>query len=183
LPGKYKAVFELNGEKDSVMVEVKMDERSASTLKDMTEIRKVQDEHTKIVIDAKNAYDKISNAKKSIGIVEKLLENQPDSVKKVFKVIHKKLNNKLDSLSNLFIEPENVKGIQRNPDQLSSVVFGALNYIRSSWTEPKGNALLALQKAKIMTEKANSAVFEFINTEWNEYKEKVKGIEVMIFKE
>jgi len=63
------------------------------------------------------------------------------------------------------------------------VVFGALNYIRSSWTEPKGNALLALQKAKIMTEKANSAVFEFINTEWNEYKEKVKGIEVMIFKE
>jgi len=183
LPGKYKAVFELNGEKDSVMVEVKMDERSASTLKDMTEIRKVQDEHTKIVIDAKNAYDKISNAKKSIGIVEKLLENQPDSVKKVFKVFHKKLNNKLDSLSNLFIEPENVKGIQRNPDQLSSVVFGALNYIRSSWTEPKGNALLALQKAKIMTEKANSAVFEFINTEWNEYKEKVKGIEVMIFKE
>jgi len=183
LPGKYKAVFEFNGKKDSVMVEVKIDPRSGTTVKDMEDIRKMQDEHSLLIKDAKSAFEKITGAKKSIGMVEKLLENQQDSVKKSFKEIHKKLNNKLDSLSNLFIEPENVKGIQRNPDQLSSAIFGALNYIRSSWSAPKGNALLALDKAKIMTGKAVTAVETFVSNEWKIYQEKVKGLEVKIFKE
>lgn len=183
LPGKYKAVFEFNGKKDSVMVEVKIDPRSGTTVNDIQDIRKMQDEHSLLIKDAKSAFDKITGAKKSIGIVEKLLENQPDSIKKSFKEIHKKLNSKLDSLSNLFIEPENVKGIQRNPDQLSSVIFGALNYIRSSWSAPKGNALLALEKAKIMTGKAVTSVETFVGNEWKVYQEKVKGLEVKIFKE
>ena len=183
LPGKYKAVFELGGKKDSVMVEVKIDPRSGTTVKDMEDIRKMQDEHASLIKDAKSAFDKITGAKKSIGIVDKLLENQQDSVKKSFKEIHKKLNSKLDSLSNLFIEPENVKGIQRNPDQLSSVIFGALNYIRSSWSAPKGNAVLAFEKAKIMTGKAVASVETFMGNEWKQYQEKVKGLEVKIFKE
>lgn len=182
-PGIYKAVIEFNSKKDSVMVEVKADPRTTTSNSDAEAIENIQKQHAEMVKQAKSSYDKIVDARKSIAIVEKLLENQPDSIKKQYKELHKNLNSKLDSLSNLFIEPENVKGIQRNPDQLSSVLFDALNYVRSSWTAPKGNAMLAMEKAKVMTVSVTGAVSDFINKDWKEYKEKAKNLEVRIFKE
>ena len=131
---------------------------------------------------AKKSFDKIADSRKSIGIVEKLLENQPDSIKKSFVDLHKKLNNKLDSLSNLYVEPENVKGIQRNPNQLSSVLDGAVNYVRSSWSAPKANALLAVEKAKWLNASVTEAVNAFVAKEWKEYQDKVKTLEIKIFK-
>ena len=182
-PGIYKAVIEFNNKKDSVMVEVKADPRTTTSNSDAEAIENIQKQHAEMVKQAKSSYDKIVDARKSIAIVEKLLENQPDSIKKQYRELHKNLNSKLDSLSNLFIEPENVKGIQRNPDQLSSVLFGALNYVRSSWNAPKGNAMLAMEKAKVMTVSVTGAVSDFINKDWKEYKEKAKNLEVRIFKE
>ncbi|MFZ1749012.1 MAG: hypothetical protein WAU01_02420 [Saprospiraceae bacterium] len=183
LPGTYKAVLAFGAKKDSVMVEVKADPRIKMTVKDLQDINKVYDQHTLLVKEAKSSYDVIVQAKKSISVVEKLLENQPDSIKKSMKTWHKSLQSKLDSLSSIYIEPENVKGIQRNPDQLSSVLFGALNYIRSSWSAPKGNALLALEKAKIMTTNATKAINNFVETDWKMYQEKVNNMTVKIFKD
>ena len=183
LPGKYKAVFDFDGKKDSIYVDVKPDPRSNITLKDYQDINKIQDEQNAMVKDAKKSFEKIAESRKSISIVEKLLENQSDSIKKSFTDLHKKLNSNLDSLSNLYVEPENVKGIQRNPDQLSSVIDGAGNYIRSSWSAPKGNAMLALEKAKWVNESVTRAVNVFFEKEWKEYQEKVNKLAIKIFKE
>jgi hypothetical protein len=183
MPGMYKAVIEFNGKKDSVTVEVKDDPRTLTSKSDMEAKENINKEHAELVKKAKSSYDKILDARKAIAIVEKLLENQPDTIKKQFKDLHKNLNGKLDSLSNLFIEPENVKGIQRNPDQLSSVLFGALSYVRSSWTAPKANAMLAMEKAKVMTESVTAKVNTFYDKDWKSYKEKAKSLEVKIFKE
>jgi len=182
MPGTYKAVLDFEGKKDSIMVEVKADPRVPSTIKDMQDINKVQEEHASLVKQAKESYDNIIAARKSVAIVEKLLENQPDSTKKTFKELNKKINGKLDSLSNLFIDPENVKGIQRNPDQLNSVLGGALNYVRTSWSAPKNNALVAMGKAKSMTDSVTGAVTQFVNTDWKNYQEKVKMLDIKIFK-
>ena len=183
LPGKYKAVITLGNYKDSVYVDVKMDPNDKMTKADFIAIKKVQDDYALLVNDAKMSYDKILASKKSISIVEKLLENQPDTIKKEFKKVHKKLNKSLDELSDLYLSPENVKGIQRNPDQLNSVLFGALGYIRSSWSDPKENALLSFDKAKKMTEKTSTSVSTFMNGDWKEYQEKVAKLDVKIFKE
>ncbi|MBC7885819.1 MAG: hypothetical protein H7X99_10110 [Saprospiraceae bacterium] len=183
LPGKYKVVIVLDGKKDSTIVEVKMDPRSKMTLNDLKAIKKMQDEHAMMVKEARTAFDRITEAKKSIGIVDKLLENQPDSTKKEFKKLHKNLKSSLDSLTALFMEPENVKGIQRNPDQLNSILSEALNYIRSSWTAPKENAMVAFNLAKLKTQKTVKAVDTFISNDWEKYKGKVKVMEVKIFKE
>jgi photosystem II stability/assembly factor-like uncharacterized protein len=182
LPGKYKAVIAYDGKKDSAMVEVKGDPRSPMTKEDRMGIKKALDEHALLVKEAKTSFDKLIDAKKSVNIVEKLLENQPDTIKKSFKEIHKNLNSQLDSLINQYVGPENVKGIQRNPDQLNSVLFGAANYIRSSWSAPKENAQLAVEKAKVLSQNLNNKVANFLTTEWVAYQEKVKTLEVKIFK-
>lgn len=183
LPGKYKAVIEYSGKKDSVIVDVKADPNSPVSNTALAEIRKAEDQHTLLVKDAKTAFEKLTNARKSISIVEKILETQPDTIKKTFKDIHKKLNGQLDTLTHLFVEPENVKGIQRNPDQLSSVLYSALNYIRSSWSAPKANASLAYEKAKLMTTKTVKAVTDFMQNDWKTYQQKVKNMDVKIFNE
>jgi hypothetical protein len=164
------------------MVEVKGDPRSPMTKEDRMGIKKALDEHALLVKEAKTSFDKLIDAKKSVNIVEKLLENQPDTIKKSFKEIHKNLNSQLDSLINQYVGPENVKGIQRNPDQLNSVLFGAANYIRSSWSAPKENAQLAVEKAKVLSQNLNNKVANFLTTEWVAYQEKVKTLEVKIFK-
>lgn len=183
LPGKYKAVIEFEGKKDSIIVEVKADPKAPYSDKDLSDIKKSSDEHTALVIKAKESFDQLIDAKKSISIVEKLLENQPDSTKKTFKEIHKKLNGQLDTLINLFVGPENVKGIQRNPDQLNSILYGAQNYIRSSWKAPKSNALFALEKAKAVTDSCVAKVSTFIQNDWSDYKQKANALQIKIFKE
>ncbi len=182
LPGKYKAIFQFGDKKDSVIVEVKADPRNNTTIKDQQDINKVEDEYETLVKDSKKSFDKITDARKSISIVEKLLENQPDSTKKMFTGFHKSLNSRLDSLSALYVEPENTKGIKRNPDQLNSVLDEAQSYVRSSWSAPKENAIFALEKARYMSKEASEAIRLFIEKDWKEYQEKVKEIQVKIFK-
>jgi hypothetical protein len=183
LPGKYNVVIDLEGKKDSIIAEVKADPKAPYTAKDLSDIKKATVEQNDLVEKARKSFDQLMDAKKSIAIVEKLLENQPDSTKKSFKELHKKLNGQLDTLINLFVGPENVKGIQRNPDQLSSVLYSAQNYIKSSWTAPKSNALFALEKAKSVTDSCVAKVNLFIKGDWSEYRQKANALQVKIFKE
>lgn len=182
-PGKYKVVVVYEGKKDSVTVEVKQDPRTEQSLADIRTKQKYRAEVDTLMKEARESYDKIIQARKSIALVEKILELQPDSISRSYKDRHKTLNTKLDSLSNLFMEPENVKGIQRNPDQLNALLFGARNYIDSAWPVPGTNALAALDKARIKTAAVKKAVDVFESGTWKEYREKVKTLEVKIFKE
>jgi hypothetical protein len=84
---------------------------------------------------------------------------------------------------NLFVGPEQQKGIQRNPDQLNSTLYQASSYIMSSWTAPGANATNAVEKAKWLTEKLVKSVDAFVEKEWNAYKTKASSLEVKIFKE
>ena len=183
LPGTYKAVIALGDKKDSIEVEVKTDPRSKMTNEDIKLIQRALDDHNAIIKEAKTSFDKLKDAKKSISIVDKILENQPDSISKSFKTLHKNLNGQIDSLMNLFVGPEQQKGIQRNPDQLNSTLYQASSYIMSSWTAPGANALNAVLKAKWLTEKLSKAVDAFLEKDWSEYKTKASSLEVKIFKE
>jgi len=182
LPGRYLVVAEWNGQKDSIEVEVKADPRNTSTVEDMKNVRQWQDTLMNMASAAKKSFDRILDAKKSIAMVEKLLEWQADSVKKEFKALHKSLQTELDSLTHLFVEPENQKGIQRNPDQLNSVLFGAGGYVRSSWKIPGQNAMTAVEKARVFLRETVSAVDTFFMGEWKEYRAKVEKLEPVLFK-
>ena len=52
--------------------------------------------------------------------------------------------------------PEDVKGIQRNPDNLGGVLRTATRYINSSWTNPGANAMNSIKRAKEETNKTLS---------------------------
>ncbi|MCE2790496.1 MAG: YCF48-related protein, partial [Saprospiraceae bacterium] len=182
LPGRYQVIAEWNGKKDSIEVEVKADPRNNSSMEDMKVVRQWQDTLMSMASSAKKSFDRLQEAKKSIALVEKLLEWQPDSVKKEFKTMHKSLQTRLDSLTHLFVEPENQKGIQRDPDQLNSVLFGAGGYVRSSWKIPGQNAMTAIEKARVFLRETTKAVDAFVQGAWKEYQVKVEKLEPIFFK-
>jgi hypothetical protein len=183
MPGEYKVVVLYGKSKDSTMVTIKADPRNKTKEADKLAIRKTLKDYESIVTEARKSYDFIRESRKSIELVNKLLDLQTDTIKKEFKNTHKTLNSKLDSLSNLYMGPENVKGIQRNPNELNSILYDAQSYIESSWIAPQANALVALDKARKAAETTNAAVNVFKMTEWTKYMDKVKAMQVKVFKE
>lgn len=183
LPGRYKMLFEYEKFKDSIWVNVRKDPRSEISMTEMQAIRNQQKNISELTGKATDAFDKIKEAYQTIDIVDKMLVNQPDSIQKEFKALHKKLKAGLDTLSNLFMAPENQKGIQRNPDELNSVLRGAGQYIGSSWESPGSNAMLAYTKAALKTSEVLTAVNAFINGDWAEYRKKAEGLQPKLFKD
>jgi photosystem II stability/assembly factor-like uncharacterized protein len=181
--GTYKILATYGKNRDSIVVKVNDDPRIVTSKKDQFALREVNREYKKLVSTAKESYDFINSARKSIGLVDKILEMQTDTVKTAFKDIHKTLNNKLDSLSNLFLEPENVKGIQRNPNGLVAMLYDASGYLNSSWVAPQANSLLSLNKARMAVDNTIRKVEAFKNYDWQRYQEKARALEVKLFKD
>ena len=95
----------------------------------------------------------------------------------------KEISNSIDSLSNLFMDPEGLKGIQRNPNTLNNRLWTARRYLGSSWTIPGQNAMKAVTNAKKEAEETIKAVNKFIQVDYLLFQETINGLRVKIFKE
>jgi photosystem II stability/assembly factor-like uncharacterized protein len=183
LPEKYKAVVSLEGWRDSTFLEVKADPRVNTKSEDAIAILEAQKKHLMLIDTVRRTYDFIRDCRKSIDLVDKLLDLQKDTIKKEFKELHKTLQKHLDSLSTLFLGPENVKGIQRNPNEVMAMIYDASSYLQSSWITPQANAILSVKKAENFAYKSIDAVHRFKNDHWSSYVLKVKALDIVLFKE
>lgn len=183
LPGTYKIVGTCGDFKDSSMVEVKVDPRRDVTAADLKAKQKAWDEYHQIVKASKEAYDLVRQAKKSVKLSAKLLENQEDTIQEEFKEVNKEITARLDSLEGLYFMEEGLKGIQRNPKVLQSVLYSVDSYIDSGKGKPGPNAQNAIRKASSRAKEVISAVNEFYTNEWPTYQEKINTLVPKIFKE
>lgn len=182
LPGTYKMVFDYNGKKDSTMVTMKFDPRRSADVKEMARKIEIQKDYEKDIKIAARAFEAVMEARETVKLTDALLANQPDTVKAQFKTIHTGINKKLDSLEAIYFEDENAKGIQRDPDKLSSKIFEPLQYIRGRPGLPGANAEIALQKSKDEIKRVVKIVNNFITTDWASYTSKIATLKP-IFKE
>jgi len=181
-PGKYKMVCEYKKQKDSVWVNVNADPRTKYDSTQQIKINNYLNELDQLVTEATKAFNTIQDARSGIQIVDKILEQQEDTISKSFKTWHKKLNKQLDSLENMFIDPEQQKGIQRDPDNVNSALFGARSYLSSSWSAPGENALISLDHARKAVDEALQKVGNFKEKEWLPYVEKAESLQVKVLK-
>ena len=183
IPGDYKIVATYKGVKDSVMVTVKMDPRHDMTAADVAGVQKVYDAYYENVKRAEEAYNKIKEAKKSVGIVQKLMVVTEDSIQTQIKEQNKEINKKIAALEELYMDKPDQKGIQRNPNTLNSYLFGARRYVGSAWTTPGKNAMLAVDHAEKKTDAVLEEVNAFFEKDWIEYKEFVNKLNLTPFKQ
>ena len=183
MPGIYKIIVELGDSKDSSMVSVKPDPRSKVSDADRKAINEESEEFYKVITATKESFDQVKDAKQSLDLSKKIIEMQEDTLQKDLKKQMKEISSSLDSLSNLFMDPEGLKGIQRNPNTLNNRLWTARRYLRSSWAKPGQNAMKAVTNAREEAEETIKAVNEFIQGDYQLFQETINGLKVEIFKE
>ena len=183
MPGIYKIIVELGDSKDSSMVNVRPYPRSKITVIDRKAINEESEEFYKIITATKESFDQLKDTKKSLDLSRKIIEMQEDTLQKDLKKQMKEISNSLDSLSNLFMDPEGLKGIQRNPNTLNNRLWTARRYLESSWTIPGQNAMKAVTNAREEAEETIKAVNEFIQVYYLLFQKTINGLRVKIFKE
>jgi len=180
-PGDYKLVLTKDDLKDSCVVTVLRDPRMPM---DDQLVKKGIDStvaFNELIENSGKAFDQLTKAKKTIGLVNKILETQEDSIQKDFKEVSKDLNTKIDSLNNLYMMPKDVKGIQRNPNNLSSMIWRARFYLRATEGPPSPNGEIVIRKVKSLAQEIIDGGNEFFETDWMEYKKKFEALDLDIF--
>ena len=183
MPGEYKVVVKMGDHVDSTMITVKLDPRSEMKISDFEANIQAQKDYQSIITMAKDGFDRIMTAKKTIKKVKGMMSNQEKEIKTEIDSLHKMLTTELDSLEKLYMMPEGLKGIQRNPNNLRGKLFNGGGYLRGSWGAPGANAINAVNDAENVVKATIKAVNDFVKNKWEPYEARVKEIQVKIFED
>ncbi|WP_116127161.1 WD40/YVTN/BNR-like repeat-containing protein [Lewinella sp. IMCC34183] len=129
------------------------------------------------------AWDRLQEARKSLKRVEESTATAPKAVKDSLDTHRKDLLKRIDVLEEIVTEPADLKGIQRNPTNLQSVMYGARNYIGQIEGEPNQMAVLMLEQFE---EKGNDfirQVNEFLSGDLREFRDEVQQANLSLFGE
>ncbi len=182
LPGKYKIVATWGKQKDSTIVEVRLDPNLGISKADMQAKATTIKAFETTVSQATKGFNQLKEAKKTIKLVNNQLVNMPDSVQKNFKKQGKELTVQIDSLMKLYTQPRGLKGIQRAPDNLNGKLYAASRYLRGTFGKPSNNAINAVKNAENHTKKVLKGVNAFLANDWKTYQKTVEALQFSLFK-
>ena len=183
LPGEYWVKAEYMGYRDSVKVRVLDDPRLQITAAERTAHNTAVRDLHKTVERVTKAYDRLKEAEKTIGLVESQWANVPDSTKKATLKLGSALKDSISVLKEKFFQHKEVKGIQRDPDNLNARMFNALGYIDGNLGGPNAAAQTAIATAKREAEELIAKVNALFDTQWKEYRTKVETVKYSLFKD
>jgi photosystem II stability/assembly factor-like uncharacterized protein len=182
LPGKYKVVALYNGQKDSMIVSVRLDPRLAITNEDLKARNELIRQFNLEVDRAQIAFKALQDVRKDVKIVESLMANAPDSTQTKIKERTKELLKKVSSLEEAFMEPEDVKGMT-SANNLGRYLGTTGSYLNSSIGDPGANARDMMMMTQKEVQKNVDAVNKFLTEDWMAYKSFVEGLDWPLFKD
>lgn len=182
LPGTYKVVAIWGKLKDSTMVNVKSDPRLEVKMEDLEAKDAAFRELEKVVQKATEGFEQIKEARNTIRRVDAALANAPDSTKQQLSKLSKALQDSLNALEKLYLEPEDIKGIQRNDDDLSSTLQRAQQYVNAADGAPNQGAQRTLAEARSQTTMVLNRINNFFSTKFADYRKKVEAVQYSLFK-
>ena len=183
LPGTYKMVFTFGDHKDSINVNVLQDPRLEMSMEDLKAKDVAYTEYYEIIGKATEGFNRLKDGKAMIKRVNGALVNAPDSLKKDISKLGKALQDSITILEDLYMTPENFKGIRRSDGTLRTTLYGASSYIGSSDGAPNQSARLMMDKAREETKKVLDQINTFFSTDFAEYQQKVEEVKYSLFKE
>ena len=183
LPGAYKMVLTYGDFKDSTKIMVKADPRVEMSIADRKAVQKSLKDYNKIVEIANKGWKQIGEARKTMKRVDAALANVPDSLKTEVKDLGKAIQDSLSTLEKLYMSPAKQKGIQRNPDELTSKLWPVMRYLRDSDGAPSQSAQILLQNLKKDMNDILDKINGLMATDFKKYQEEVEKVQYSLFKE
>ena len=182
LPGTYKLLFSYGKHKDSINLTIHADPRLDISLADLEAKQAAYDAYYEVVNKATEGFDRLKEAKSTISRVNQALSNAPDSLKKEINKIGKALQDSIGQLEELYMQPQDFKGIQRSTGKLNSTLFSASRYINASKGAPNQGAQISIDQAKAQTAEVLEKINTFFNKDFSDYQKKVEAVQFSLFK-
>ncbi len=129
------------------------------------------------------AWNRLQEARKSLKRVEEATATAPKAVKDSLDAHRKELVKQIDTLEEVYTEPADLKGIQRNPTNLQSYMGNARSYIGQSEGETSQMARLALEQFTGKADDFIRRVNEFLSGDLQEFRDEVQAAELSLFGE
>ena len=182
VPGTYRIIMTYGTHTDETVVTVQADPResysgSARYAQRDDLNQQLEDEVTGVT----TAFNRLQEARKSITRVEGVMANAPKAVKDTLTKETKALLKEIARLEEIVTEPEDLKGIQRNPTNLQSYLYGARNYISQIEGEPNQMAELMLQQFGDKADDFIQQVNTFLSGDLQEFRDEVKAANLSLF--
>lgn len=183
-PGDYKLIVQYREHKDSTIVRVKADPRHPLDPAALREYNRLLHRYDSIVRPATEAFNRIRDAKANLEQVGGLLKNlQDEALRDSLQAQEKPLRDSIAALTDLFFQPEDVKGLERVTVRLTDELWGTLSYLGSPNHTPGPNATLALRLLERKVSAAVTRVNSFLQNQWLPYRQKVEAAQPPLFKE
>jgi len=183
LPGNYMLVGMYEGQRDSVTINVRLDPRLNITAADLAARNAMLVDFNVEVSRAHIAFRALQDVRKDIKMIESMTINAPDSTQTKLKEKTKELLKQIDELEMGFMEPEGLKGIRRETDNLNRYLGGTGAYLNSSLGAPGANAQEIFAQTQREVAKNVQAVNTFLSGPWTTYKAFVEGLDWPLFKQ
>ena len=180
LPGRYKIVIELEKSKDSAWIEVKPDPRldiSTQELEANYQAKKAVYEQLK---GLRKASEQLKRSKKTIAILEKIMQEEKDTIFKTVKDSIKNVNKQITKFEER-MWGKKVEGYYDQPEVLSNQ-FGTISwYMGSNRGElTQANSLLI----KKFNKDSNQFIDElnaFYQKDWSAFESYIKSLDLQWF--
>ena len=182
IPGNYTVIFELNENREAALLRIVTDPRVEAGLFDAEDKYNAMDEFNKSINAARDAFDNLKKAKKTLDLHKNMIEIEVDSLKEEFAKNQKHIKSQLDSLMNLYMLPDSRKTEYRdNSETLNSKLYKANNFLRASTGAPTANGQIAVDQAEEAVEEAVNSINSFFESDWNDYIEYVKNLPLSVY--
>ena len=165
------------------MLTVHADPRLEVSIEDLKARDAVYEQYYSLVGKSKEGFDQLLDARKTISLVNSALVNAPDSTKKQISKAGKDLTKKLNELEKLYMEPEGLKGIQGNDEDLMSRISSVRRYLRSLEGPATQAVQLLMDQAKDSLSEVLEKVNGFMQGDFADYQKKVEAVKISLFKE
>lgn len=173
-PGVYEIIMTYAGHTDKTMLTVHADPREPKINYADTRRQDLQTDYDSTVVRVGRVWTKLGEASQSIKIVESLIEEAPKATKDSLAADIKTLKKTIAKLEEIYTEPEGLKGIQRNPSNLSALMFRASGYLGDVTGAPSQMARLSLSQFQAEAADFIKEVEAFLADDFAEFQKAVE---------
>ncbi len=182
LPGIYKLVFSYQNHSDSTMLTVKSDPRMKISIQAMKENQALVRPVLRKMEALAEGMDRIKECKTTMLTVQKMIPQKKTDKVKDLKKISKEVGDSLKAISSILFPKENIQGIYRDPNLVTSKIRGLYSAIYE--IEPlNATQKLSLEQADKVINETVSRINHFFDTEWKKYREGVEKAGITPFKD
>jgi hypothetical protein len=180
LPGKYKVKMHYGEWVDSTSIEVKLDPRIEFDESALVALDKDINKALALVGMVTGKVDQLNEIKESLSMVEKMLSD--DDVSRDIMERTKATKDTIKYFIELINAPEDVQGIQRSPDILSTKLSMLNYYISSAIDRPNQSQQIMLAQVSEEVEKVIGQIDQWLDDEWKETQKTIEAARLSPFK-